>query len=240
MKRPYNKQEMAQLLSKFMAGETTLKEEKVLADLFRTHEVDEEWTEYKEMFALFDRGQVDIESPTRLALPLRWLMAGIAASIILLIGFSLLMKGRKTNEETPEIAQQSIKQPSPQPVSQPVIEEKKEVTILAEVQSMPQPVKRRRKIARKKSTPVESSALTEAEQPIHERDIEAMYAQTEENVTPYHTMQTIHLSSDVVVYVIEASDIPDASTMPSVSELRARGLRLTDHVRQASQTTVQF
>lgn len=170
----------------------------------------------------------------RRRIPLRWLypLSAIAASILLLLVFHFSQEPI----EVKPVVTENIK-PS---TSQPVIEEKKEVTILAEVQSMPQPVKRRRKIARKKSTPVESSAVTEAEQPIHERDIEAMYAQTEENVTPYHTLQTIHLSSDVVVYVIEASDIPDASTMPSVSELRARGLRLTDHVRQASQTTVQF
>ena len=49
MKRQYDKQEIAQLLSKFMAGETSLAEEQVLAQYFRTHEVGEEWTEYKDM-----------------------------------------------------------------------------------------------------------------------------------------------------------------------------------------------
>ena len=52
MTRLYDKQEIAQLLSKFMAGETNVAEEQMLAQYFRTHEVDEEWTEYKEMFAL--------------------------------------------------------------------------------------------------------------------------------------------------------------------------------------------
>ena len=61
MKNQIKKQEIAQLLSKFMAGETSVAEEEVLAQYFRTHEVDEEWTEYKEMFTLFDNGQVDIE-----------------------------------------------------------------------------------------------------------------------------------------------------------------------------------
>ena len=61
MKNQIKKQEIAQLLSKFMAGETSVAEEEVLAQYFRTHEVDEEWAEYKEMFTLFDNGQVDIE-----------------------------------------------------------------------------------------------------------------------------------------------------------------------------------
>ena len=56
-----DKQQIAQLLSKFMAGETSLAEERLLAQYFRTHDVGEEWAEYKQMFALFDSGEVDIE-----------------------------------------------------------------------------------------------------------------------------------------------------------------------------------
>ena len=64
MKRQNDKQEIAQLLSKFMAGETSVAEEQMLAQYFRTHEVGEDWVEYKEMFALFDSGEVDIELET--------------------------------------------------------------------------------------------------------------------------------------------------------------------------------
>jgi hypothetical protein len=154
MKRPYDKQYIAHLLNKFMAGETTLSEEQTLATFFRTHEVDEEWMEYKEMFALFDNGQVDIESSTRTRLPLRWLMTGIAASIMLLIGLSLLMKEGKTNEVLPEIAQQTSQQSTSQPTPLPIVEEKKEEA-LAEVQPKKKPVKKRRKAVRKQSTSIE-------------------------------------------------------------------------------------
>ena len=66
MKRMYDKQEIAQLIDKFMAGETSIAEEDVLAQYFRTHEVSEEWAVYKEMFALFDNREVDIEvKPTK-------------------------------------------------------------------------------------------------------------------------------------------------------------------------------
>jgi hypothetical protein len=129
MKQLYEKQEIAQLLSKFMAGETSVAEEEVLAQYFRTHEVDEEWAEYKEMFTLFDNGEVDIEpgiqnvqrsmfNVQREKLPkqpkavrekpkivtLRWLMVGIAASIVLLVAFHL---GRSTIEQSSLVAEKS-------------------------------------------------------------------------------------------------------------------------------------
>jgi len=129
MKQLYEKQEIAQLLSKFMAGETSVAEEEVLAQYFRTHEVDEEWAEYKEMFTLFDNGEVDIEpgiqnvqrsmfNVQREKLPkqpkavrekpkivaLRWLMTGIAASIVLLVAFHL---GRSTAEQPSLVAEKT-------------------------------------------------------------------------------------------------------------------------------------
>ena len=126
MKRQNDKQEIAQLLSKFMAGETSVAEEQMLAQYFRTHEVGEEWTEYKEMFALFDSGEVDIEpeaapsdginSTDSDQLPkqpktirekpkivaLRWLGGGIAASVLLLLTLYL------QHSEPPSLKAQSI------------------------------------------------------------------------------------------------------------------------------------
>lgn len=64
MMRHYDKQKIARILGKFMAGETSLDEEQLLAEYFRTHEVGNEWQEYKEMFSLFDSGKVDIEQAT--------------------------------------------------------------------------------------------------------------------------------------------------------------------------------
>ena len=129
MKQQYNKQEIAQLLNKFMTGETSIAEEEVLAQYFRTHEVDDEWAEYKEMFTMFDNGQVDIEIEDETSgqpikdgcekiktlpkavkekpkiVPLRWLMAGIAASIVLLVVFHL---GRSTAEQPSLVAEKSV------------------------------------------------------------------------------------------------------------------------------------
>ena len=55
MKR-YTQQHIQDLLDKFMNGLTTLEEEAALGDYFRTHEVPEEWEDYRQMFGYFDRG----------------------------------------------------------------------------------------------------------------------------------------------------------------------------------------
>ena len=128
MKEMIDKQQIEQLLSKFMDGETNVAEERMLAQYFRTNEVDDEWLEFKEMFALFDDGKVDIDADSDTSsnlqktdsdkLPqqpkavrekpkivaLRWLMAGIAASIVLLVAFHL---GRSTIEQSSLVAEKS-------------------------------------------------------------------------------------------------------------------------------------
>lgn len=226
MKGKFDKEVITQLLSRFMSGETSLDEEKTLADYFRTHEVEAEWLEYKQMFALFDNGQVDVAGSVRTWHPFRWLAAGIAAGIILLVGLPLLLKDDTAKEKTPVIARQSVSRTSPQPVPQPVAEEKTE-NAMAEVQLAPQPARqparKRRETIPQQCTPVEEPVPTETEPTIQ-----------------YQNIQTVHLSSDVVMHIIEASDMPAAPAVPSVSEIRARGLLLTDNVRQASQTTFKF
>jgi cytoskeletal protein RodZ len=129
MNRIYDKQEIARMLDKFMAGETSLNEEQMLAEYFRTNEVDDEWMEYKEMFALFDSGKVDIEPETEVAQPvnisegkvktlpkdvntkpkilLGWVMTGIAASILFIIGFYIFNKDGESETQEVLVAQVS-------------------------------------------------------------------------------------------------------------------------------------
>ena len=188
MKRQYDKQEIAQLLSKFMAGETSLAEEQALAQYFRTHEVGEEWTEYKEMFTLFDNGEVDIELESETfervdngdsgkirTLPktvrekpkivaLKWLTAAAAASVLLLLIFHFVKNQVEDNPMVAE-AQEEVGHSTPQtsspPVSPPFVEEKQEEQ-LADVQPTSQPVKKQRKTVRKRSAQ-EKPMLAEAE-----------------------------------------------------------------------------
>ena len=134
MKKQYDTHEIEQLLGKFMAGESNLDEERALAEYFRTHDVNGEWREYKEMFTLFDNGQVDIEQGADATngrldarsdkLPkrpmavrekpkiatLRWLLMGAAASIVLLLGFSLFNNDGEPQAVAPVVAQASTSQ----------------------------------------------------------------------------------------------------------------------------------
>ena len=126
--RQYDKQTITRILSKFMAGETSLDEEQLLAEYFRTHEVGDEWQEYKEMFALFDSGAVDVEPEEEAKhpinftdvkvrklpkavnekpkiVPIRWLMTGIAASVLLLLSFTLFTKDGEPKKQNPIVAQ---------------------------------------------------------------------------------------------------------------------------------------
>ena len=120
MKHQYDIQQIAQLIEKFMAGTTSIAEEDVLAQYFRTHEVSEEWAVYKEMFALFDAGEVDIEVEateqkseerrTTVEMPvttthrrpkmvfLRWTSA-VAASLLLLLMLHNTYTSNKSNTE---------------------------------------------------------------------------------------------------------------------------------------------
>ena len=95
----HTQEEVGQLLEKFMAGTTTLEEEAQLADFFRTHEVAGEWSTYKEMFALFDEGKVEVEEKKRTGW---WKYAGIAAAIVLLLSLGIFLF--HTNQpENPEL-----------------------------------------------------------------------------------------------------------------------------------------
>jgi len=110
MNRPYDKQDISHILEKFMAGESSLHEEQLLGEYFRTHEADDEWKEYKEMFALFDNGEVDIV-PTADVPSLnvqahaahrsgptfaRWLAAAAAILAVLAVGTMLLVGSHET------------------------------------------------------------------------------------------------------------------------------------------------
>lgn len=96
-------QKVKQLLQRFMDGTTTLEEEALLAEYFRTHEAAGEWAEYKEMFALFDNGKVkpSIKQEKRSRW---WKYAGIAAAISLLISLGFFLPCSNQPEQPKLIA----------------------------------------------------------------------------------------------------------------------------------------
>ena len=91
----YNKNDMATLLDKFMAGTTTIEEEQTLADYFRSEQrVPAEWEDYKDMFAYFDNGMVEVSgqkediAKARTATIVLWKRIAVAATLLILIGFA--------------------------------------------------------------------------------------------------------------------------------------------------------
>lgn len=96
-------QEVERLLQRFMDGTSTLEEEVQLAEFFRTHEVAGEWATYKDMFALFDEGKVEVEEKKESMA--WWKYAGMAAAIILLLGLGFYFNSQ--NDEKPHLIAQA-------------------------------------------------------------------------------------------------------------------------------------
>ena len=91
----YNKKDISTLLDKFMAGTTTIEEEQILTDYFRSEQrVPTEWEDYKDMFAYFDNGMVEVSeqkediAKARLAAIVPWKRIAVAATLLILIGFA--------------------------------------------------------------------------------------------------------------------------------------------------------
>lgn len=70
-----------QLINRYMQGQTTLDEERELAQWFRSHNVDDDWKPYQQMFAWFDEGMPQQEgllqephSPNASEIPTRRLL----------------------------------------------------------------------------------------------------------------------------------------------------------------------
>ena len=243
MKRQLGKQEIADLLNKFMAGETSLDEENILAQYFRTHEVSDEWKEYKEMFALFDGGTVDVSLPlspskgrgtqSRFSSLSLWRGRGvrrvgaIAASIV--IAFILWPNSPAVVEQQPIVAE-AVEQPAPEAPKASDYSESSEYSDYSDKSEHSEPIKAKRTYkSRKVSKPQEEPLLAQAD-PLPEEPV--ISTQTAEPVAEYQSVQTIRFARDQVVFVVRTSDVPMMANMPSVGELRARGQQLLANVQQ--------
>ena len=98
------------LLDRFMAGETSLEEEALLGEWFRQHpDVSDDLKEYQLMFGYFDEGMPldheaeehveDAHPKTKARMRRLWLPIGMAASIALLIGFTIPWVGQQTGHQ---------------------------------------------------------------------------------------------------------------------------------------------
>ncbi len=115
------------LLDRFMAGETSEQEERLLTDYFCTRtDIPEEWAAYAVMFRGF-RQSAPREMPIRHYQHRWWLSA--AAAILVLLGFWWYMPERESQPET--VAKTET--PAPKPTVQPAVEETtQQVAVAAE------------------------------------------------------------------------------------------------------------
>ena len=112
MKR-YSQQQIKALLDKFMDGQTTVEEEAMLAEYFRSGDVPAEWEDYRLMFDYFDRNMegdlVPVEQPRPSLIRLmgrRWWGIAAAACITAAIVATVMLHHPATVPETPPIIAQ--------------------------------------------------------------------------------------------------------------------------------------
>ncbi len=92
MKR-YTEEYIERLLAKFMDGTSSVEEESILGEYFRTQGGQEEWAEYRRMFAYFDNGMTSLPSAEttqkahrRFAfLHPKWIAAAVAVAVLALM-----------------------------------------------------------------------------------------------------------------------------------------------------------
>ncbi len=112
MKR-YSQQQIKALLDKYMDGQTTVEEEALLAEYFRSSDVPAEWEDYRLMFDYFDRDMegdlVPVEQPRPSLIRLmgrRWWGIAAAACITAAIVATVMLHRPATTTvpETPPVA----------------------------------------------------------------------------------------------------------------------------------------
>ena len=113
MKR-YSQHQIKAQLDRFMDGQTTVEEEALLADYFRSGDVPAEWEDYRAMFDYFDRGMEDGLVPVEQSRPSltrqmgrRWWGIAAAASItVAIVATAVLHQPESTTTvpETPRVA----------------------------------------------------------------------------------------------------------------------------------------
>ncbi|MCR5779242.1 MAG: hypothetical protein K6G70_01660 [Bacteroidaceae bacterium] len=163
-----------------------------------------------------------------------WGWVCIAAAIIL--AFLLWPESHeapiKQSEQQPVIAEMTP------PESVPMEKVEAETPVL-QTQTVPKQksdavVSKPQRIASKPRTPA-----PDALQSIISTDDPQLVAAVEPAIR--EQIRTVHIAPGQVMYVLEVSNQPPSVEMPSVSELRARGVRLTADVQQhLQQASIQF
>ena len=158
--------DIERLINKYLDGETTPAEECRLARELQRTDIPGEWHAVRLMLGELALGEAEYDAimahrsnkpdtaPRQRRL---WPWFGaVAAGILLLLVFRF---SREPAEQQPVLDCHITKQPAPQPV----VEDREEETVLAEVQPTPQPARKRRETIPQQCTPVEEPVPAQAE-----------------------------------------------------------------------------
>ena len=137
MKR-YSQHQIKALLDKFMDGQTTVEEEALLAEYFRSSDVPAVWQDYRLMFSYFDRGMEDDLVPVEQQRPTltrltgrRWWGIAAAACITAAIVATAVLHQPTTTTTVPEMPEIASNVTAP-------IEETQDVASLHETEPSPE------------------------------------------------------------------------------------------------------
>lgn len=117
-----NRENISRMLERFMAGDSTLDEEQMLSRYFATHEVDEHWKPYQQMFAHFDAGMptgsdasTDTVARHRRRRWLLWTAAAATAALLLTVGWRMFNTVHVSVDPQPDTTLTAVIDTPPQP-----------------------------------------------------------------------------------------------------------------------------
>lgn len=130
MKKQISEQDISRLISRFMDGDTTLAEERLLADYFRTaRHIPSRWQTYKQMFACFDSGTVCPQKPestfTVCLRRYRFAVAAVALLVVIIVPLAMFYRSadpRPASGSAPRPVSATILAQEPVPVHKPIMD----------------------------------------------------------------------------------------------------------------------
>ena len=228
-------QQIEQMLERFINGTSTLAEEAQLTEYFSTHDVPAEWQAYKEMFAMFERGETELppiesdSSPRAEIQPLprpatqhiRWWRYAACLAIPLLIGAFLLLRSHD-DEAQPSPMQAVVNEPKAdaQPVAElpstPAKADNIRTETPAQLMAAQQPPKPRRQSVQTATPPPPAPVEEVSDSPVEEEQ-------------PSPTPEEVLLAEYILQMEQEAMRIDPAAFQ---MDIRARGERLTRTIEE--------
>lgn len=139
-----DRNDIQQLLNRFMAGVTTEAEEHQLSDYFTQHEdIPEQWADYAILFHGFQYLSERKPAAKLVAWP-RWMAAAASVAILVAIGIPFLIPDISDKESVPQVAKEEMSAKTSQPIVEKVVAQQitpsKNITTTPKIKTMEEKV----------------------------------------------------------------------------------------------------